>query len=97
MKIVVNRQTIKKINSLKEVDKLCTRIHTKISKIDCCRAKRNLRTFEVKKVEFLSLIGFLKDLLLKMHANFFLRSSRFEKIRQKIKNLTPSTHDKCYK
>ena len=74
MEIVVNRQTIKRINSLKEVDKLCTRIHKKILKIGCCRAKRNFRFFEVKKVKFLPLKGFLKDLQLDMEKTFFSTS-----------------------
>ena len=76
------------MNSLKEVDKLCTRIHKKIFKIDCCRAKRNLRTFEVKKVEFLPPTGFLKDLLLKMHGKFFFYIFQdFAKMKQKIKKM----------
>ena len=97
MKIVIKRQTIKKINSLKDVDKLCTRIHKKILKIGCCRAKRNIRTFEVRKVEFLLLTGFLKELLLKLHNNFFFNIFQdLAKMKKKIKNLAPSTLNKYF-
>ena len=56
-----------------------------------------MRTFEVKKVEFLPLTGFLKELQLKLHGNsFFYIFQDLSKMKQKIKNLNPSTHNKYF-
>ena len=83
------------MNSSSDVDELCTRFHQKILKIGCCRAKRNLPIFQLKKVDFLPFLPtlrFLKDLLLKIHTNLlFYLFQDFSKMMQKIKNLTRSS------
>jgi hypothetical protein len=65
--------------------------------ISCSRAKRNMRTFEVKKVEFLRLIRFLKELQLKLHGKlFFYIFQDFAKVKQKIKKLVPTSVNKYF-
>ena len=56
-----------------------------------------MRTFEVKKVEFLRLIRFLKELQLKLHGNlFFYIFQDFAKMKQKIKKLVPTSVNKYF-